>query len=137
MQANLDRGKAASALRGAGRFVVPLVAALALSAPGAAVARCGASRPAGTHAAASSGGSVHAATSTTSSGGGGGGGAGSLGCSNGSSATSLRGLATTGSGRVVEGGARREARTAVHARTAATKTANTAAHPRGFKRPHA
>jgi len=139
MQANHDRGKAAFGLRGAGRLVVPLLAALALSAPGPALAACGASRPAGVHA-ASSGGGVHAATSTASSGGGGGGGVGSLGCANGSSAPALRpsalhGLATAASGRVVEGGARRAARTAVHARTAATRTANTSAHPRAVRRP--
>jgi hypothetical protein len=137
MQANHDRGKAAFGLCGAGRFVVPLLATLALSAPGPALAACGASHPAGVHA-ASSGGSVHAATGTASSGGGGGGGVGSLGCANGSSAPALRGLATTASGRVVEGGAHRAARTAIHARTASTRTANTSAHPRprGVK-PHA
>jgi hypothetical protein len=131
MQANHDRGKAAFGLCGAGQFVVPLLAALALSAPDPALAACGASRPAGVHA-ASSGGGVHAATGAASSGGGGGG-VGSLGCANGSSAPALRGLATTASGRVVEGGAHRAARTAVHARTAATRTANATAHPRGVK----
>jgi hypothetical protein len=133
MQANHDHGKAAFGLCGAGRFVVPLLATLALSAPGPALAACGATRPAGVHAASSGGGSVHAATSTASSGGGGGGGVGSLGCANGSSAPALRGLATTASGRVVEGGAHRAARTAIHARTASTRTANTSAHPRGIK----
>ncbi len=142
MQTNLDRGKAALRLRRAGRFVailasVPLLGTLALSATNPALAACGASHPAGVHAAGSSGGSVHAATSTRPSGGGSEGGAGSLGCANGSSASALRGLATTASGRVVEGGAHAPARTAIHARTARTRTANTSAHPRGFRRPHA
>jgi hypothetical protein len=141
MQANLDRGKAALDLRSAGRFVailagVPLLATLALSAPDRALAACGASRPAGTHASASSGGSVHTATSRPPTSGGGGGGGGSLGCANGSSAAAMRGLPVASSGRVVEGGAR-PARTATHARTAATRTANTSAHPhpRGVGRP--
>ena len=134
MQANLERDKGAWGPRGAGRLVVPLLAALALSAPGAALAACGASHPAGVHGGAGGGG-VHVATSRTSSGGGGGG--GTLGCANGSSASAPRGLATATSGRVVEGGAHRAARTAIHPRTAATKTANTSAHTRGFKRPHA
>lgn len=129
MQAKFDRGKAALGLRSAGRFVailagVPLLATLALSAPDRALAACGASRPAGTHAAASGGGSVHAATGTASSGGGGGGG-GSLGCANGSSASAVRGLPVASSGRVLEGGGRPAARTAAHARTAATRTATT------------
>ena len=67
MQANLKRGKAASGVRSVGRFAilagVPLIAALALSTSDPALAACGASRPAGVHAAASGGGSVHAATS--------------------------------------------------------------------------
>ena len=141
MQANLDRGKAALGARSAGRFIailagVPLLATLALSAPDSALAACGASRPAGTHAAASSGGSVHTATGTAPSGGGSGGGVGSLGCANGSSASALHGLATAPSGRVVERGARPAARAAVHPRTAATRTANTSTHPRGVRRPH-
>jgi hypothetical protein len=138
MQANLHRGKAALGLRGAGRFVailagVPLLATLALSAPDRALAACGASRPAGTHAAASSGGSVHTATSTAPSGGGSGGGGGSLGCANGSSASAVRGLPVASSGRVVEGGAHAVGRTGIHARTAATRTANASAHVRGVK----
>jgi len=142
MQANLDRGKAALCLRKTGRFIailasVPLLATLALSATDPALAGpCGTSRPAGVHAAGSSGGSVHTATSRPSSGGGGGGGVGNLGCAGGSSASAaVHGLATTTSGRVVERGARPAARTAVHARTA--RTANTGAHPRGVRRPHA
>jgi hypothetical protein len=141
MQANLERGKAASGARSARRFVailagVPLVAILALSAPDRALAACGASRPAGTHAAASSGGSVHTATSTAPSGGGSGGGGGSLGCANGSSASAPHGLRIATSGRVIEGGVH-AARTATHSRTATTRTANTGAHLRGVKPPHA
>src|SRR5277367_5800117 len=110
MQADLKRGKAASGVRSVGRSVVilagvPLIATLALCAPDRALAACGASSPAGVHAAgggSSSG--VHTATSQpASSGGGSGGGGGTLGCANGASAP-LRGLSTAASGRVVENG---------------------------------
>jgi hypothetical protein len=140
MQANLERGKAASGARSAGWFVavlagVPLIATLTLSAPDPALAACGASHPA--HAPAASGGSVHTTTSVAAPSGGGGGG-GSLGCANGSSAAApLRGLPTAASGKVVENGVHAPARTAVHTRTATTSTANTGAHLRGVKPPHA
>jgi hypothetical protein len=141
MQANLKRGKAASGARSAGRFVailagVPLIATLTFSAPSPALAaECGASHPA--HAASTSGGSVHTTTSIPAASGGGGG-SGNLGCANGSSSASpLRGLPTTASGKVVENSVHAPARTAVHTRTATTKTANTGAHLRGVKAPHA
>jgi hypothetical protein len=140
MQANLDRRKAASGARSARLFVailagVPLLAALALSSPDRALAACGASRPAGVHA-SSSGGGVHAATGTPSSGGAAGGGSGSLGCANGSSASALHGLATTASGRVVERGAHPGVRTAVHARTAATRSTNPSGHLHAVRPSH-
>jgi hypothetical protein len=55
MQSNLERGKAASDARSAGRFVailarVPFIATLALCAPDRALAACGVSHPAGVHA---------------------------------------------------------------------------------------
>ena len=126
MQANLERGKAASGARGAGRFVailagVPLVATLALSAPDRALAACGTTQSTGAHAAASSGGSVHAATARPATSGGG----GSGGCASGSSASALHGLATAASGRVIEGSAHAVGRTGTHARTAATSNAAT------------
>jgi hypothetical protein len=136
MQADLKRGKAASGVRSVGRSVVilagvPLIATLVLSAPDRALAACGASSPAGVHAAgggSSSG--VHTATShPASSGGGSGGGGGTLGCANGASAP-MRGLSTAASGRVVENGVHATGRTATHTRTAATRTANTGAHLR-------
>jgi hypothetical protein len=127
MQANLERGKAASGVRSVGRFAIlagtPLIGVLALCAPDRALAACGgASHPA--HAAAISGGSVHAATGIPATSGGGGGG-GSLGCANGSSASALHGLATTTSGRVIENGG---GHTATHTRTSTTRTANTSTH---------
>lgn len=143
MQVNVERGKAASGVRSIGRFVailagVPLVATLALSAPNTALAaQCGTTHPGGGGVHTGTGGGVHATTSTPASGGGGGGGGGTLGCANGSSAQGLRGLPVASSGRVVENGARAAGHTGVHARTAATKTANTGAHPRGVRPPHA
>jgi hypothetical protein len=132
MQANLERGKAASGVRSVGRFAilaaVPLIATFALCAPDRAFAACGASYPAGAHAAASGGGGVHAATSIAAPSGGGGGGGGSLGCPNGSSASALHGLPTATSGRVVEAGARSGAHMALHPRNAATRGTNTTAH---------
>lgn len=132
MQVDLKRGEGASGPRGAGRLAAiltgaPLVAMLTLFAPDQTLAACGASHPAGVHASASGGGSVHAATGiAASSGGGGVGGGGSLGCASGSSASGLRGLPVAASGRVVEGGAHHAVgRTAVHARTAATRNAAT------------
>ena len=77
MQAKLDRGKAAYRMRSVRLPVaifagVPLIAALAFLAPESALAACGASHPAGVHAATASSG-VHAATSTPATAGGGGG----------------------------------------------------------------
>jgi hypothetical protein len=140
MQADLERGKAASGLRGVGRFTVlagaSLIAALALSISDPALAACGPSRPAGVHAAASGVGSVHTTTSIVAPSGGGGG--GSLGCANGSSASGMRGLPVSASGRVLENGVRGAAhtRTAI-ARGATTRTANTSVHVRGVRPPHA
>jgi len=135
MQANVERGKTASGVRSVGRFAIvagiPLIAALALSASDPALAACGASRPAGVHAAASGGGSVHAATSIAAPSGGGGGG-GSLGCANGSSASGLRGLPVSASGRVVERGARSAAHTGAHT----TRATNTTAHLHGSRPAH-
>jgi hypothetical protein len=141
MQANLERSGTASGARSVGRFVamlagVPLVATLALSTPDRALAACGATHPAGVHSAGTGGGSVHTATSIPPTSGGGGGGSGTLGCANGSSASALHGLPIATSGRVVEGGAH-GTHIATHARTAATRTANTGAHLRGVKPPHA
>jgi hypothetical protein len=138
MQVRLERRRAASGVRSVSRFAffagVPLIAALALSAPERAFAACGPSHPAGVHSGTGTG--SHTATSRPSSGGSGGGG-GTLGCANGASATALHGLSIAGSGKVVEGGARPVAHTTVHARTAATKPANATAHLRGAKPPHA
>ena len=138
MQANLNRGKAASGVRSVSRSVgilagVPVIATLALCTPNAALAACGASHPAGVHA-AGGGGGVHVATSMpATSGGGGGGGVGTLGCANGASVAALRGLPTTASGRVVEPGAHAAAHMATvtrnaTTRTATTRTANASAH---------
>ena len=115
MQGKLERGKAAFHARSIGSLAIlagaPLIAVLALGAPERALAACGASsHPAGVHAAA-----------------GGGGGGGTLGCAGGSSASALRGLPTTSSGRVVEPGAH-ASRTATHAGNAATRTANAGVH---------
>jgi hypothetical protein len=139
MQANLER-RPTVGTRGLGRSVaifasVPLIATLALWAPGEALAACGATQSTGAHA-TTGGGGEHAATSRPASSGGSGGG-GTLGCPGGASVAALRGLPMAASGRVVETGARRAAHTATHARTAATKTANTSAHLRGVKPPHA
>ncbi|HZZ25738.1 MAG TPA: hypothetical protein VFE60_25710 [Roseiarcus sp.] len=137
MQANFKRGKATPGVRSVGRSVgilagVPVIATLALCTPNAALAACGASHPAGVHA-AGGGGGVHVATSMpATSGGGGGGGVGTLGCANGASAAALRGLPTASSGRVVEPNVHAVAhmtagtRTAT-ARTATTRTANASA----------
>jgi hypothetical protein len=136
MQADFKRGKAAPGVRSVGRSVgilagVPLIATLALCAPKAALAACGASHPAGVRA-AGGGGGVHVATSTPAMSGGGGG-VGTLGCANGASAAALRGLPMASSGRVVEAGAHAMAhmttvtRTAT-TRTATTRTANASAH---------
>jgi hypothetical protein len=147
MQAKLERGKAAFRTRSPGLSVAilagaPLIAALALFVPDRALAACGASHPAGVHAAGGGGGSVHTATSIPATSGGGGGGGGSLGCANGSSASALRGLPNTSSGRVVEPGVhaahgttheRTAATRAVATRTATTRTANTSAHFGGVK----
>jgi hypothetical protein len=138
MQVRLERRRAASGVRSVSRFAflagVPLIAALALSAPERAFAACGPSHPAGVHSGTGTG--SHTATSRPSSGGSGGGG-GTLGCANGASATALHGLSIAGSGKVVEGGVRPVAHTTVHARTIATKPANATAHLRGAKPPHA
>jgi hypothetical protein len=136
MQAELKRGKAASAVRSVGRSLailagVPLIATLALSTPDRALAgACGAGGPTGVHAAGGGGASgVHPPTAHASSGGGSGGGGGTLGCAGGASAP-MRGLSTAASGRVVERGVHPTGRTATHTRTAATRTANTGAHLR-------
>ncbi len=139
MQADLKRGEGASGPRPVGRLAAilagaPLIAMLTLCAPDQTLAACGASHPAGVHAAGSGGGSVHAATGIAAPSGGGGGG-GSLGCANGSSASGLRGLPVAGSGRVVEGGAHR-AHTASRVRTAPTRTGNASAHLRGVRPGH-
>lgn len=138
MQVRLERGRAASGVRSVSRFAffagVPLIAALALSAPEGAFAACGPSHPAGVHSVTGTG--AHTATSRPSSGGSGGGG-GTLGCANGASATALHGLSIAGSGKVVEGGPRPAAHTMVHARTTATTSSKTTAHLRGAKPPHA
>jgi hypothetical protein len=122
MQADFKCGEAARGGRSLGWSVailagVPLVATLALYAPNAALAACGASHPAGVHA-AGGGGGVHVATSMpATSGGGGGGGVGTLGCANGASAAALRGLPMASSGRVVEAGAHAMARPTTRAKT--------------------
>ena len=127
MQGKLERGKAAFHTRSIGSLAIlagaSLIAALTLGAPDRALAACGASsHPSGVHTGV--GGGVHAATSTaaTSSG------SGTLGCAGGSSASALRGLPTTSSGRVVETGAHAASRTASSARTATTRTTNASAH---------
>jgi hypothetical protein len=141
MQSNLERGRAASGARSAGRFVaifagVPLIAILVLGAPDRARAACGTIQPAGSHAASAGTGGAHTATSKPpTSGSDSGGGGGSLGCANGSSAEALHGLPTAASGKVVEGGAHAAAHTTT--RTATTRTSNTGAHLRGVKPPHA
>lgn len=139
MQANLRLNEAASGTPGVGRFIgtlagLPLLATLALCAPNRAFAGCGASHPAGVHAAVAAVSGVHAATSrtaTTSAGGGG----GTLGCPSGSSATALRGLPAATSGRVIESSAH-TAHVATTPRSAATKTTNASAHLRAVKSPH-
>ena len=131
MQGKLERGKAAFHTRSIGSLAIlagaSLIAALTLGAPDRALAACGASsHPSGVHTGV--GGGVHAATSMVATSGGSGGG-GSLGCPGGSSASGLRGLQTAASGRVVEPGVR-AARTATHARNAATRTTGASAHLR-------
>jgi len=128
MQANHERGKAASGARSVGPTVaiwagVSLITTLTLCAPDRALAACSApTHPGG-------GGGVHSGVGggVHSGGGGGGvfhsgGGGGGSGCSNGSSAVALHGLPMAASGRVLEGGIR-AAHTATHARTATTSTA--------------
>lgn len=138
MQGNLERGMAASGVRSAARSVtilvgVPLIATLALCAPGRALAACGATHPAGVHATAGGGGE-HVATNRPATSGGSGGG-GTLGCPGGASAAALHGLPVASSGRVVETGAHRAAHMTAHTRTAATKTTNAGARLRGAKPP--
>src|SRR6185312_9236597 len=147
MKVRLERGGPVSGVRSVGRLAlfagVPLIAALALAIPEAALAACGASRPAGVHSGTGAG--VHTATSRPSSGGGASGGGGTLGCANGASApaphgpAAPHGLSIASSGRVIEGGhaPHAAARTTAHARTAATKPAKATAHLRGAKPPHA
>jgi hypothetical protein len=144
MQVNLERGKAASAMRSLSRLAilagVPLIAALALSAPERALAACGTSRPAGVHTATAHTGAHTTTSRPATSGGGGGGGGGTLGCANGSSATALHGLPVAGSGKVVQAGVRPVAHTTPHPRAATAKTAkpsNASAHLRGVKPPKA
>ena len=140
MQTKLARGKAAFRTRSVGLSVAilaaaPLIAALALCTPDPAFAACGgtAAHAAGIHAAGSGGGGVHVASATaaTSSAGSG----GTLGCAGGSSASALRGLPTTSSGRVVETGAH-ASRTASSVRTATTRTANAGAHVHAVRLSH-
>jgi hypothetical protein len=136
MQARIERAKTVSGVRSVGRFAilagVPLIATLALSAPDRAFAGAcgGASHPA--HAASTSGGSVHTATGIPPTSGGGVGGGGSGGCANGSSAAPLHGLATAGSGRVIEN----VAHPGTHTKTATTRTANTNLHSRVARPQH-
>ena len=136
MQGKLERGKAAFHTRSIGSLAIlagaSLIAALTLGAPDRALAACGgaSSHSSGVHTGV--GGGVHAATSTaaTSSG------SGTLGCAGGSSASALRGLPTTISGRVVETGAHAASRTASSARTATTRTTNASAHLHTVRSPH-
>jgi hypothetical protein len=146
MQGNLERGKAASAMRSVSRLAifagVPLIAALTLSVPERALAACGTSRPAGVHATTARTGVNTTTSRPATSGGGGGGGGGTLGCANGSSATATpHGLpVAAGSGKVVQAGVRPAAHTTPHPTTAAAKTSkssNTSAHLRGVKSPKA
>jgi hypothetical protein len=122
MQANLERGKAASGARSVSRLAilagVPLIATLALCAPDRALAACGATHLGGIHTGV--GGAAHAATARPPSGGGGGGG----GCSSGSSASVLHGLPMAASGRVLEG----EANTAAHTTLKRTASSASALH---------
>jgi hypothetical protein len=146
MQVNLEPGKAASAMRSVSRLPilagVPLIAALALSAPERALAACGTSRPAGVHTATAHTG-VHTTTSRpAASGGGGGGGGVSLGCANGSSAIAApHALPVASSGKVIEGGAHPVAHATTPRPSTATakaaKPANASAHLRGVKPPKA
>ena len=134
MQAKLERGEAAFRMRSVGLSVaifagVPLIAALAFSTAESALAACGASHPAGVHAATASSG-VHAAASTPATAGGGGG--GTLGCANGASASALHGLPVAASGRVIETGAR-ASRATTHA---ARRTTNASAHLRAVRPAH-
>jgi hypothetical protein len=136
MQARLERVGAASDA-GVGRLAffagLPFIAALALSAPHAALAACGPSRPAGVHS-GPSGTGVHAATGGPSRGASRGG--GTLGCANGAGAPAPHGLSIASSGRVVEGGVHGMAHVSAHPRAAAPKPAKAAAHVRGSKPPH-
>ena len=144
MQVNLERGKAASAMRSVSRLAilagVPLIASLALSASDPALAACGASRPAGVHGAAAKTG-AHVATSRPATSGGGGGGGGTLGCANGSSAAAApHALPVASSGKVVESSVRPVAHTTPHPSAGKAKTAkpsNASAHLRGVKSPKA
>ena len=126
MQAKLEHGKAAYRMCSVRLPVaiftgVPLIAALAFLAPESALAACGASHPAGVHAATASSG-VHAATRTPATAGGGG--VGTLGCANGASASALHGLPVAASGRVIETGAHASRATTHTAR----RTTNASAH---------
>jgi hypothetical protein len=137
MQADLKRGKVAFRMRGVGLSVAILASAtLSLSAPDRALASCGtSSHPA--HSAASGNGGNHAVTSTVARSGGSGGGGGTLGCAGGSSTSSLRGLPTTSSGRVVEMGASAHAaRPESHVRNAPTRTTGATAHLHTVKAAH-
>ena len=144
MQVNLERGKAASAMRSVSRLAifagVPLIAALTLSVPERALAACGTSRPAGVHATTARTGVNTTTSRPATSGGGGGGGGGTLGCANGSSATALHGLPVASSGKVVESSVRPVAHTTPHPSAGKAKTAkpsNASAHLRGVKPPKA
>jgi hypothetical protein len=132
MQTKLTRGQAAFRMRRVGLSVailtaLPLTAALMV--PNQAFAGCGVNHSTGVHTASSTASTgVHAATSGSAASGSGG---TTSGCSTGTNTSAVSGLATTGSGRVVETGAH-AARTENHVRTAATRTANTAAHFHAF-----
>jgi hypothetical protein len=135
MQGKLERGKAAFHTDSIGSLAIlagaSLIAALTLGAPDRALAACGASSHlSGVHTGV--GGGVHAATSTVATSGG----SGTLGCAGGSSASALRGLPTTSSGRVVETGVHAASRTASSARTATTRTTNASAHLHTVRSPH-
>jgi hypothetical protein len=134
MQTNLKRGNAAFRVRGVGLSLAILASAtLSLSAPDRALAApCGgASRPAGIRPAVSGNAGVHASTGIAAPSGGGGGG-GSLGCAGGSSVAAPRGLPTTGSGRVVEAGARKMG----HPTTRPRAASNATAHFHAVRAPH-
>ena len=137
MQTNLKRGQAASRARSAVVIAASAsaVAAFSFFVPNSALAACGASHPAGVHAASTGAGGVHTSTGIAAPSGAGGGGGGTLGCANGSSASTLKGLPTTASGKVVEPDVH-AARPEPHTKAAPTQTASSAAHAHAVKPAH-